>query len=94
MEAKSIYKVPEGKLLKISLEFNDVIKKVRITGDYFLYPEEENESIEKCLVGKEFNKENLVDEIKKTVQERKIELFGLTPEAIVEAIFLAKEGKK
>lgn len=94
MEAKSIYKVPDGKLLKISLEFDDRIKKVKLTGDYFLYPEEENESIEKCLVGKEFNRENLVNEIKKVVQERKVELFGLNPEAIVEAIFLAKEGKK
>ena len=94
MEAKSIYKVPDGKLLKITLEFDGKIKKVKLTGDYFIYPEEENDAIEKCLVGKEFNRENLVDEIKKTVQERNIELFGLNAEAIVEAIFLAKEGKK
>ena len=36
----SEFKVPNGKLLKVSVSFDDVIHSVRITGDFFLYPEE------------------------------------------------------
>ena len=41
MIKKSVYKIPEGKLVKIGLEtVDDKIKKIKITGDFFLYPEE------------------------------------------------------
>ena len=50
MYLKSIYKVPNGKLLKVSLDYDEVdnsIEQIRITGDFFAYPEESIELIEK-----------------------------------------------
>ena len=42
MQSKSIYKVPDGKLLKIFIEYNEKdksIKNINIMGDFFAYPE-------------------------------------------------------
>ena len=52
MQSKSIYKVPNGKLLKIFLEFNEKnnsIESIKITGDFFAYPEETIEIMENKL---------------------------------------------
>ena len=52
MQSHSIYKVPQGKLLKISLEYDEkmnVITDICITGDFFAYPEEAIELLEKKL---------------------------------------------
>ena len=43
MKSKSIYKVPNGKLLKIFLDYDkktQSINYINITGDFFAYPEE------------------------------------------------------
>lgn len=45
-------KVPNGKLVCLSVEAEDGhVKKVIITGDFFLHPEETIESIERSLEG-------------------------------------------
>lgn len=93
MQGKSIYKVPEGKLLKVFLDFDeDKINNITLTGDFFLYPENSIELIEKVLEGEGFNKEELINQINSVVSENKIEFFGINAEAIVEAIFLARGG--
>ena len=56
MKGSSVFKIPEGKLVKVFLEFeNEKIVGVKIFGDFFLYPETGIEEIEKALKGK--NKE-------------------------------------
>lgn len=94
MIGRAIYKVPQGKMLRVTLDFDEKINSVRLTGDFFIYPEEENESIEKSVSGMEFDRAKLIAVIENTIKNRKIELFGLNAEAIVEGIYLAKEGKK
>ncbi|MFH1588673.1 MAG: lipoate protein ligase C-terminal domain-containing protein [Candidatus Diapherotrites archaeon] len=95
MQGKSIYKIPEGKLLKVFLEFNEnKINSVKLTGDFFLHPEEGIELIESSLKEQEFNKEKLIQEINKVVEENNLVLFGLNAEGITEAIFMAKEAGK
>jgi lipoate-protein ligase A len=45
-------KVPGGKLLCVDAEFTlGRISRIRITGDFFLHPEEALDDIEKALVG-------------------------------------------
>jgi hypothetical protein len=46
MKANTTYKIPQGKLLRISLEYNEkkeIIDKISIMGDFFAYPEESME---------------------------------------------------
>ena len=57
-----------------------------ITGDFFFYPEEELENLEKKLIGVKLEKKKLLNVIKSFYQEKNIESPGLEPEDLVEAI--------
>jgi len=95
MIGKSVYKVPNGKLVKVTLEFeNEKILSVIITGDFFLYPENGIEVIENSLNGADLNRKDLVSKINQAVEKNKLELFGIDADGIVEAINLAEENSK
>ncbi|MAG22177.1 MAG: hypothetical protein CL943_02635 [Candidatus Diapherotrites archaeon] len=94
MKGKSIYKVPDGKLLKVSLETDgDKIKSIMITGDFFMHPETGIELIESKLKGQNIGDE-IVGVIDKAVEANSIEMFGLDSKALLEAIKMAKEAAK
>jgi lipoate-protein ligase A len=93
MEHFAEYKVPGGKLLSVRLEFGKKIEKIRIFGDFFLYPEEVINKIEKSLIGIDVNasKEKLSESISKTLADEKAEMLGVTPDAIAHTIRMAIE---
>jgi hypothetical protein len=89
MNSKSIYKVPNGKLLKIFIDYNikkNTINKINITGDFFVYPEESIEIIEKKLKNVKLEKNLLIEKINSIIKEYKIEFIGLNSEGITEGI--------
>ena len=89
--AKSVYKIPDGKLLKISLDYNDKNKKILgllITGDFFVYPEEAIEILEKKLIDTTLNEKILKDKINNVIRENKIEFIGLNAEGLVIGIMM------
>lgn len=91
MNSKSVYKIPDGKLLKISLDYNDKNKKILgllITGDFFAYPEKSIEILEKKLVSTTLNKKILKDKISNVIKENKIEFIGLNTEGLVTGIMM------
>ena len=91
MDSKSVYKVPNGKLLKISLKYDDKNKQIlglRITGDFFAYPEEAIEIIEKKLLNTTLNEKILKDKIDDVIKENKIEFIGLNTEGLVNGILM------
>lgn len=93
MQGKSVYKAPNGKLLKINLHFaGNKIGSVSIGGDFFLHPEDAIESIEKNLAGKKLNESELLRFINDAVKKNSIQIYGFTPENLVKAIFLAREN--
>ncbi|MBI2598365.1 MAG: hypothetical protein HYW50_04165 [Candidatus Diapherotrites archaeon] len=93
MNANSVYKIPDGKLVKISMNFSgEKIEKIRVFGDFFLYPENGIEKIEKNLVGKKIDEKTLTQEIDRPVKENQLELFGPTSDGLSKAILLAKES--
>ena len=92
--AKFIYKVPEGKLLKIFLEFDeDRINSVKITGDFFVYPEESIETLEKELKNALLEKTVLEKKISEFVLYSKTEFFGITISGLADAILGAAGAK-
>lgn len=94
MIGKSIYKIPEGKLVKVTLDFDEnTINSVKINGDFFLHPENGIALIEKGLQGKEIEKEKIIEEIDFVVKKNSLELFGLTSEGIADAILMAKKNE-
>lgn len=86
MQGKSILKVPGGKLLKIFLDYDDKINKIKITGDFFLHPEESLEKLEEELIGLELDKDLLLKKIDGFLKKNNIKLFGINSENIVEGI--------
>ncbi len=89
MLKKSIYKIPGGKIIKVSLEEEQgKINKVEISGDFFLYPEESIIILEKSLEG--VCLDNAKEKIDEVIKNNKLQLFGLSAEGIVQALKLAK----
>ncbi len=89
----SIYKVPQGKLLKISLRYDEPSQKihdVRITGDFFVYPEEAVELIEQGLEDTTFERDHLKTTIEKIIRTQKIQFIGVDAEGLTQAILRCK----
>lgn len=82
-------KVKNGKLLKCKIELEDnLIKNIKITGDFFMYPEEKIEELEKMLKGIAFNKEGLDKKISKFFEN--VEIIGASKEDFVKVILEAR----
>lgn len=88
MEKKAIYKIPGGKMIRVLLEYEDnTIKNIKITGDFFLYPEEGINLLEKGL--KNISLDGVPAKIEDIIKNNNLTLFGLTTEGITEVIKLA-----
>ncbi|MBI5413936.1 biotin--protein ligase [Candidatus Peregrinibacteria bacterium] len=88
---QAVYKVPNGKLLKIFFELkDDKISEIKITGDFFLYPEEKITLLEEAITGCALKESELKAKLDSAIKNEKLELFGIDTESIVKAIFLAK----
>ena len=91
MNSKSVYKIPNGKLLRIFLDYNDKNNKIldlRINGDFFAYPEESIEIIEKKLINTSLNEKILKDKINNIIRKNKIEFIGINTDALVMGILM------
>jgi len=94
MQSKSVYKVPNGKLLKISLDYdekNNSINEINIMGDFFAYPEESIESMENELKNTILEKESLIKKINSIIKGYNIEFIGLHAEGLTEGILMCKK---
>ncbi|MFH1013240.1 MAG: lipoate protein ligase C-terminal domain-containing protein [Thermoplasmatota archaeon] len=89
MEKQIMYKVPKGKLLRIFLQVdrrNNSIKDISITGDFFAYPEEAIEELEKVLQKKPLERQVLIDTISSFVESHHVEFIGVDALSLSEAI--------
>jgi lipoate-protein ligase A len=87
---KAQYKVEGGKLVKVQLRFEaDKIKKVKITGDFFLHPEELIDELEKTLEGSRVNEKLLTNYITAFIKKHDAVLLGATPEDFAKCIMMA-----
>ena len=80
-----IYK-SKGGLIKTKMNIeDDIIKNIRIYGDFFFYPEDKLFELEKLLIGKK--KDDILELIAKFYKENKIESPGLEPNDFILALF-------
>ena len=77
-------KVKDGKLLRVSVDFDASILRVIITGDFFLHPEDKLELIEQAMTGlpSDVPADDLRRRIELVVAVNGITMVGITPEAI------------
>jgi hypothetical protein len=80
------YKPPGGKLVVADFEIRDGrLADVRITGDFFLYPEEALTAISMTLTDMAADAVDMADRIAAALPAG-AELLGFSPEAIAEAV--------
>ena len=93
MQFNSIYKPQGGKLIRLNVDLHkDIISDIKICGDFFIHPEESLELIEAQIKGMPLIEDLLKQKLSKFIKQNNIQLIGLSPEDIVEAIILAKEN--
>jgi lipoate---protein ligase len=88
MKSQSIYKVPQGKLLKISLESDNKqhIKDISISGDFFAYPEESIQKLEEVLKKSPLEKNQLFTIISHFISSNEVQFIGIDAESLTEGI--------
>ncbi len=77
-------KVKEGKLVKVEVECDGFIKKIKITGDFFLHPEDILEKIEKSILGlrKDTSTEAIASRIHEITEANDAQMIGISPESL------------
>lgn len=77
-------KVKEGKLVKVEVEYDKVIKKIKITGDFFLHPEDILEKIEKSMLGakKDAGMEAIASKIQRIMDAHGAQMIGISPQSL------------
>lgn len=86
------YKSPLG-LIRAEVKLQeDVIEKVRFTGDFFIYPEERLRELEDTLTGLEASSARLKEEIENFYDRKDVRTPNLKPEHWIKAIEKALEG--
>jgi lipoate-protein ligase A len=78
------YKPKKGKLLRLDLEMDRVIKRIRISGDFFMHPEEAIDDIEHLLTGLRVDEAG--EKLEKYIKENDVQLVGIRPKDIIDAI--------
>jgi lipoate-protein ligase A len=77
-------KVIEGKVVRVELDCDILIRNVRITGDFFMHPEDILEEIEKSIVGLEINTDTgtIISNIQRALQSRDVQMIGISAKSI------------
>ena len=88
MKSQATEKVPDGKLLRIKVEYDDKIRKIDITGDFFAHPEESIRKLEDQIIGLEidFDEKKILECLTNFVKRNEFELIGINPEAIIRVL--------
>jgi len=89
---KAEYKVEGGKLVKVQLQkIGKAIGKIKITGDFFLHPEELIEELERRLEGRLLDEEDLAEYIRALLERNEAVMLGASPEDFARCIMMAGE---
>jgi lipoate-protein ligase A len=88
MISNASQKVKEGKVVKVEVEYDEVIRKLKITGDFFLHPEEILEKLEKSMLGlkKDVGVDLISLKIQSIVKAHDAQMIGISPESMAMVI--------
>jgi len=81
-------KVREGKIVKVEIEYDESIKKLKITGDFFLHPEDVLDEIEKSMFGLEkgASVEAIASKIQSIMIAHDARMIGVSPESLAQVV--------
>jgi lipoate---protein ligase len=85
------HKVPGGKLLRIDADIEQgIIRDIKITGDFFMHPEDTLGSVEEIIIGKSLDGTVLKKALAKSLEG--VTMVGLTTDDIVIALVKLKSS--
>ena len=83
------FKAPKG-VIKVELELkDDTISRISLSGDFFMYPEDALERLERTLVGVKAERESLLTAVQSFYSSTGARTPMMEPEHWVEAILRA-----
>jgi len=86
------YKVKGGKLIRVQLTSeNGIIRGIKITGDFFLHPEEVIEDIEEALRGQLLDEQKISSIIEDVLERKQAVMLGVSPQDFARCIIMAGE---
>jgi len=87
-ETKAIKKVPGGKLVRVDITYSERLERVKITGDFFLHPEDVLTTIEDALTGAQLplNKSSLIEKVQNILEREKAVLVGFSPQDLIDTL--------
>ncbi|HSV98427.1 MAG TPA: lipoate protein ligase C-terminal domain-containing protein [Spirochaetota bacterium] len=89
----AVIKAPGEKLLRVSIDMADgLVQGVRLTGDFFVHPEEAVLRIEEALRGVRPELNTVRDRLREAVDSGGIQLIGLSIESIARGTVEAASG--
>jgi lipoate---protein ligase len=73
-------KIPGGKLVRLDVSYDTQIENVKITGDFFLHPEDVLELIQQIIIGSRLplQKNELIIKIEQLLADQKAEFVGVS----------------
>ncbi len=94
MHGKATEKIPGGKLVRVEAEFQKTVTSARITGDFFLHPEDGLQFLEKVLVSVPVPVDisSVTYRLEAEVKKHNLNPVGLTMDAIARCLKAATEG--
>jgi len=91
---KGDYKVPGGKMIRVTIEEKDSkIQKIAITGDFFFYPEEAFPQFEQALIAVNADEEAIREAVNLAYKKLRIVSVGVEPRDFVAAIMQTLRGE-
>jgi lipoate-protein ligase A len=88
-QGKAIKKIPGGKLVRVDVDYStEKIEHVKITGDFFLHPDDLLEAMEERLAGVSLPLEGarLASDLQTLLDEQGGVLIGFTPVDLMEIL--------
>jgi lipoate-protein ligase A len=78
-------KIPGGKMVRVETTFDKKVESVKITGDFFLHPEETLDLIVNKITGSQLplDKEMLILEIETILEQQEAQFIGANAREIV-----------
>jgi lipoate-protein ligase A len=78
-------KIPGGKMVRVETTFDKKVESVKITGDFFLHPEETLELIVKKITGSSLplEQEKIILEIETILEQQEAQFIGANAREIV-----------
>ena len=94
MKGSATRKVPGGKLVKAQVEYGYILEHVKITGDFFLHPEEAINDIENAILSCHHSDSEKIfkNKILEVVEKKKIQMVGVTADDFAKVIKEAIRG--